>query len=625
MKVIDSLKNRCGIFLFYDRDGIVDDYIIYMLKDLKNSLSYLLVVCNGKPKEEELKKLQMEADEVLIRRNHGFDVGGYREGLFYLGFRELEKYDEIVLFNYTFFGGIYPFSEMFEKMSIIDLDFWGITKHHKVEYDPYGKISYGYMPEHIQSHFLVLRNSLISSDDYKEFIISMKNPGSYVDSICDYEAVLTKYFEDLGYKWAVYVDSQRFERYAYCPIMFYIKDLLEKDRCPIIKRRSFFTDYKDFMINTCGESSIEAYEFIRQNTDYDINLIWDNILRLENMAEVQKVMQLNYCIADDVKYQEILIEDMAVAIWIKDVKDLQFYEKYLTAVTEKYQIYLYGIKENIEVVKEKLGSKVNLHMNETELYSIQEFIGRLTAQGNRNYSYYAVCIIDSVEKIRPYSNEVSNVYKDWSCILPSEEYIVNVKNTFMENPRMGMAVPPVADFGEFFAKYADGWAGEFKEVSTYLNKINVKVNIKEDIAPLVPAGGNFWIASKLLFSGKMKEALEIKVKDEVFLYALSEIVQGQGYYTGVFYSNAYAAVEITNSDYMMRELNKAVFEKYGANYHDVVLERVQNNILEEKIPDVVDDNWKARTKQKLKKVLPEKTYKKGKEIYFHLRGREFKG
>ena len=127
MKVIDSLKNRCGIFLFYDCDGIVDDYIIYMLKDLKKSLSYLLVVCNGKPKEEELKKLQVEADEVLIRRNHGFDVGGYREGLFYLGFRELEKYDEIVLFNYTFFGSIYPFSEMFEKMSTIDLDFWGIT------------------------------------------------------------------------------------------------------------------------------------------------------------------------------------------------------------------------------------------------------------------------------------------------------------------------------------------------------------------------------------------------------------------------------------------------------------------------------------------------------------------
>ena len=109
MKVENNLKNRCGIFLFYDRDGIVDDYILYMLKDLRQNLSYLLVVCNGEPGEEGLKRLQSESDEVLIRANHGFDVGGYREGLFYLGFKELQKYDEIVLFNYTFFGGIYPF------------------------------------------------------------------------------------------------------------------------------------------------------------------------------------------------------------------------------------------------------------------------------------------------------------------------------------------------------------------------------------------------------------------------------------------------------------------------------------------------------------------------------------
>ena len=73
MKVTDSLKNRCGIFLFYDRDGIVDDYIIYMLKDIRKSLSHLLVVCNGEPGKEGLERLQAESDEVLIRANHGFD------------------------------------------------------------------------------------------------------------------------------------------------------------------------------------------------------------------------------------------------------------------------------------------------------------------------------------------------------------------------------------------------------------------------------------------------------------------------------------------------------------------------------------------------------------------------
>lgn len=30
---------------------------------------------------------------------------------------------------------------------------------------------------------------MILSDEYREFIINMKNPESYVDSICDYESI----------------------------------------------------------------------------------------------------------------------------------------------------------------------------------------------------------------------------------------------------------------------------------------------------------------------------------------------------------------------------------------------------------------------------------------------------
>lgn len=623
MKVENNLKNRCGIFLFYDRDGIVDDYILYMLKDLRQNLSYLLVVCNGEPGEEGLKRLQSESDEVLIRANHGFDVGGYREGLFYLGFKELQKYDEIVLFNYTFFGGIYPFSEMFEKMSTKDLDFWGITKHHKVEVDPYGKNRYGYMPEHIQSHFLVLRNSLVSSDDYKEFIISMKNPESYVDSICDYETILTKHFEDLGYKWEVYADTARYERYAYCPVMFYIKDMLEKDRCPIIKRRSFFTDYKDFLINTCGQPSVEAYDYIRNHTDYDVNMIWDNILRVENISEVHKVMQFNYCMPEQVSYDGETLENMQAAIWVKQTESLVFYQEFLE--NRNCDIVLYGSAENTKKVAYAAGA-AHLNIAPEEPGTYQEFLAAVQKNHKPGIQYYALLVMDTVEKIRPYSNEISNVFKDWKCIFASDEYMINQKHTFLENPRMGLGIPPVPDFGEFFAKYADGWAGNYEKVSEYLERIAVRVNKKKEIAPLIPTEGAVMIKADCLCSDSMTEALKEPVEDDVFYIALPFIVQGMRYYTGTLYSNEYAAVDITNSDYMMRELNKAVFDKYGTNYHSVVADRVKNNILEQPPqPPVVDNNWKARTKRRLKKVLPEKIYLKGKKYYFHLRGREFKG
>ena len=49
---------RLVVYFFYDKDGIVDDYIPYMLNDLNKSISELLVVCNGKLTSESREKLE---------------------------------------------------------------------------------------------------------------------------------------------------------------------------------------------------------------------------------------------------------------------------------------------------------------------------------------------------------------------------------------------------------------------------------------------------------------------------------------------------------------------------------------------------------------------------------------
>ncbi|WP_408638559.1 rhamnan synthesis F family protein [Paenibacillus baimaensis] len=45
-------------------------------------------------------------------------------------------------------------------------DFWGITRHHETNYE-FFKTKYGYVPEHIQSSFMAIRNKMLNSDDYK--------------------------------------------------------------------------------------------------------------------------------------------------------------------------------------------------------------------------------------------------------------------------------------------------------------------------------------------------------------------------------------------------------------------------------------------------------------------------
>lgn len=39
--------------------------------------------------------------------------------------------------------------------------------------------------------------------------------------------------------------------------------------------------YDNIISDTFGQSALEAYNYIDQNTDYDVDMIWQNILRLE--------------------------------------------------------------------------------------------------------------------------------------------------------------------------------------------------------------------------------------------------------------------------------------------------------------------------------------------------------
>lgn len=618
--------NRCAIFLYYDKEGKVDDYVTYLLEALRPHVSNILAVINGTLTEEGAERLKGVADEVLFRENTGFDVGGYREGLFYYGFKELKQYDEIILLNYTFFGPLYPFSEMFDEMDTRDLDFWGITRHYKVEPDPYGANRYGYLPEHIQSHFLVLRNRFFMSDDYKKFIFNLKNPTSYVESICEYETIFTKYFEDLGYKWDTYVNTDEYEGYAFCPIMFYLKDLIEKHRCPIVKRRSFFTDYQDFMLNTVGESSIDAYEYICQHLDYDTNLIWDNILRLENLTEIARVMHFNYILPTYASERPQIEKKTAVFVLLESILHKSQYRRYFQAIPKELEVYLVGRWQDcLEVQQEYLKGRSPRIMELQGSYP--EKISRIMEEARDKYDYICIANMRNVENIEPYSNELSWQYSDWENILGSQEMVRNIVETFEKNPRLGLLIPPVPGYGELFAIMGDGWMGCFERVKESLEKAGISANIKREDEALAPVGGSFWLRLR----NNVAEALE-KVEEDMGIYCLTMpfAVQSAGYYTGILYSDKYAAIEITNQDYMMRETNKAVFETYGPTYHTHVLDRISNGEVirepeaSQNTGPVTSKAYKVAIKKALKKCMPGKSYLFGKKVYFKIRGREVK-
>lgn len=120
---------RRGIFVFYDANGIVDEYVEVLLKSMEEILTNLLIVINGEIKLDSLLKLGKYADRIFFRENKGYDGGAYKD--VFLNFAKDDKWeswDEVILFNDTFYGPLFSWSEIFDKMSKVDVDFWGLSR-----------------------------------------------------------------------------------------------------------------------------------------------------------------------------------------------------------------------------------------------------------------------------------------------------------------------------------------------------------------------------------------------------------------------------------------------------------------------------------------------------------------
>ena len=115
---------RLGIFCTYDSDGVIDDYICYLLQEANKVLDKLVIVCNGKLTLDGENKLKAFADDLIIRDNSGFDMEAWRQGI--LKYKDaLKDYDELLIFNDSFYGPFYPFEEIFLRMDkeYCDADF----------------------------------------------------------------------------------------------------------------------------------------------------------------------------------------------------------------------------------------------------------------------------------------------------------------------------------------------------------------------------------------------------------------------------------------------------------------------------------------------------------------------
>ena len=625
--ILDNTKiRRLVIFLFYDKDGIVDDYIPALFDGLKDFYDELCFVANGKLQKKGREKVEKYVTNFLVRENKGFDVWGYKAGLEFYGWEELEKYDEVILMNYTIFGPLYPFSEMFEFMNKKDLDFWGITKHHKVDFDVLNTCKYGYIPEHIQSSFLVIRNSLLRTKDYQDLWKNMPMINSYAESVGLYEVIFTKEFNEKGYKSGVYIDTSDLEGYTRYPLMMMSDELIINRRCPIIKLKSFSQNYMDIIMDTIGSCTINSYEFIKNNTSYDVDLIWQNILRTSNMASIKRLMHLNYILPTD---YEIKNSDLS-----RD-KILLIFHIYFEDLLDESIKYMKSMPKNSDLLittpKKELKEKIELKIKGIEFKNIEirviENRGRDVSSllvGAKdvvmNYDYICFMHDKKTTQLEPYCAGQGFRYKCYENNLATKEYVKNLIGLFKENKRLGMLMPSPPNHSNFFHTIGNEWASNLKETKKLAKILDLNVDIHWGAEPISPLGTMFWFrpqALKKLFDYGWTYSdfpEEPNDHDGTILHGIERIygfvTQDAGYYCAWCFTEKLARIELTNTFFGLGEINRAVFKKnYTTSLYGVV-DLISHNKI----------NLSYKVKIFLKKVLPKSLWRKFKNIYHKLKG-----
>ena len=282
---------RLCIYFLYDVSGVVDRYVVNVLRGMRPHVANLLVVSNGKLQADGIQALQAVADDVIVRENTGFDVWAYKAALDAVGWDALARYDEVVLMNYTLVGPIFPLGEMFSEMARRDVDFWGITKCYRLDSADSAKgwgNPLGYIPEHIQSSFMAYRRRFVSSRDFQRYWDDMMPIRSYRESGACHEQMFTKRFADRGFSWTCFTDYSKLglgpEVTGGCPLITYPLECVRDLKTPFVKRRSFFTTPAEFP--STRPHQLELIDYLRDECKFDVSMIYDCLIRIYHQRNI---------------------------------------------------------------------------------------------------------------------------------------------------------------------------------------------------------------------------------------------------------------------------------------------------------------------------------------------------
>jgi len=152
-RFISRNKNLIGVFSHFDKDDLVDPYVITYLKAISEFMDIVFVSTASGLKRKSLDKVKSIVSKIIVKENYGYDFGAWKTGLDHVG-SKLNSYDGLVLLNDSVYGPIKPLNPFFKKAK--EYDVLSMTDSYELKY-------------HLQSYFVYFSKEVVLSDLFKDF------------------------------------------------------------------------------------------------------------------------------------------------------------------------------------------------------------------------------------------------------------------------------------------------------------------------------------------------------------------------------------------------------------------------------------------------------------------------
>ena len=567
---------RLALFSFYDKSGLAGSFVFYYLKRL-SEISDVAVIVNGSLQPEPKSQLESQGYRVFCRENKGFDFGGWKEFLLSEDTEFYRQYDELILCNCSCYGPVYPFQQIFDEMNKRECDFWGLYRH------PGLKDRKHSIPPHIQSYFLVIRNRLFHDQCFREYFSALPYAETWDDAVSQ-ETSFTAYFEKRGFVSSAFLGSV-FSEYIENPTIFMPSELLAR-KFPLVKRKCFTTDYSYINKISSAVQIRKLLSFIRNNTDYPLDFIYDDLLRSSENSHLIKALGLSYVLESARRGEAVAAGQdtgkiaAVVGSWsaekipdsIRYLRSLPLGSSVFIAVSSEgvkdawaAQLpLLAGCRTEIRLVKEVLPGTAGL------IQSFRDVLG----------SFEYVCILCDMKAASSDPPVKDRFFAEhcMSSLLISGEYVSNVIELFRKNDRLGLLMPFVPMFAGLPDRILnEEWGGSRETALRIYSMLNLSVPFDEH--PIASWGGMFWLRGRAMNAfyrhdwasecHSVEKGMPGRSISDALLRIYPMIAQESGFFSGCVCPSELAGCQLSNMYYSLEKYSSVKLSHDGVHFSDV--------------------------------------------------------